>query len=214
MPVSFCRPEDRTLILWAAILASSMGFIDSSVTSIAIPAMRTALGATLVEAQWINAAYLLVLSSLVLAGGAAGDRFGTARVFVWGIWVFVAGSIACAVAMDPGQMIAARAVIALRALAPVAVGFRRLGFTLGLGNRGLRAAMVTRPGVLRLFGAVAERTGVLGPPDFDLDLLHRHFRRGRCLSGRNFRRPRRSDRWAAVAVRPLRLRRTQALRAP
>jgi EmrB/QacA subfamily drug resistance transporter len=109
VPVSFCRAEDRTLILWAAILASSMGFIDSSVTSIAIPAMRTALGASLIEAQWINASYLLVLSSLVLVGGAAGDRFGTARVFVWGIWLFVAGSIACAFALDAGQLIAARA---------------------------------------------------------------------------------------------------------
>lgn len=98
------------MILWAAILASSMGFIDSSVTSIAMPAMRAALGASLEQAQWINAAYLLTLSALVLAGGAMGDRFGTARVFSAGIWVFVLGSIACAFAAEPGQMIAARAV--------------------------------------------------------------------------------------------------------
>lgn len=98
------------MILWAAILASSMGFIDSSVTSIAMPAMRAALGASLEQAQWINAAYLLALSALVLAGGAMGDRFGTARVFSVGIWVFVLGSIACAFAADPGQMIGARAV--------------------------------------------------------------------------------------------------------
>ena len=43
MPVSFCADGDRGIILWAAILASSMGFIDSSVTSIALPAMREAL---------------------------------------------------------------------------------------------------------------------------------------------------------------------------
>jgi EmrB/QacA subfamily drug resistance transporter len=101
--------------LWAAILASSMGFIDSSVTAIAMPAMRAALGASLVEAQWINTAYLLVVSSLVLVGGAMGDRFGIARVFGIGIWVFAAGSLACAAAQTADQMIAARAVKGLGA---------------------------------------------------------------------------------------------------
>lgn len=109
MPVSFCADQDRRTILWAAILASSMGFIDSSVTSIAIPAMREALGASLTEAQWINAAYLLAVSSLVLTGGAMGDRFGIARVFSLGIWCFVLASLACAAAQTPDQMIAARA---------------------------------------------------------------------------------------------------------
>lgn len=109
MPVSFCADGDRGVILWAAILASSMGFIDSSVTSIALPAMREALGASLPQAQWINAAYLLAVSSLVLVGGAMGDRVGIARIFSLGILVFVAGSLACAFAVTPGQMIAARA---------------------------------------------------------------------------------------------------------
>lgn len=110
LPVSFCDARDRPAILWAAILASSMGFIDSSVTSIATPAMREALGASLPQAQWINAAYLLALSALVLVGGAMGDRFGIARVFSLGILVFVAGSLACAASMTPQQMIAARAI--------------------------------------------------------------------------------------------------------
>lgn len=110
VPVSFCAEGDRRIILWAAILASSMGFIDSSVTSIALPPMREALGASLPQAQWINASYLLAVSSLVLVGGAMGDRFGIARIFSLGILVFVAGSLACAFALTPEQMIAARAV--------------------------------------------------------------------------------------------------------
>lgn len=110
MPVSFCADADRRVILWAAILASSMGFIDSSVTSIAMPAMRAALGASLAEAQWINAGYLLSLSALVLVGGAMGDRFGIARIFSTGIVIFVAGSLACAFALTPELMIAARVV--------------------------------------------------------------------------------------------------------
>jgi EmrB/QacA subfamily drug resistance transporter len=109
VPVSFCAPGDRRWLLAAAILASSMGFIDSTVTALALPAIREGLGASLVQAQWITTAYLVTLSGLVLAGGALGDRFGTARVFALGIWVFMAGSLACAAAQDPGQMIAARA---------------------------------------------------------------------------------------------------------
>lgn len=108
MPVSFCADADRGVILWAAILASSMGFIDSSVTSIAMPAMREALHASLAESQWMNAGYLLSLSSLVLVGGAMGDRFGIARIFSLGIVIFVAGSLACAAATTPDLMIAAR----------------------------------------------------------------------------------------------------------
>lgn len=46
----------------------------------------------------------------MLVGGALGDRFGIARIFAIGIWIFAAGSIGCALAGDPGLMIAARAV--------------------------------------------------------------------------------------------------------
>ena len=53
MPVSFVAPEERRLVLIAAILASALGFIDGSVLAIALPAMRESLGAGLAEAQWI-----------------------------------------------------------------------------------------------------------------------------------------------------------------
>src|SRR3569623_3121177 len=89
----FVPKEQRRLVLVAAILASAMGFIDGSVTSIATPAIRTSLGATLADAQWVSNAYLLMLSSLLLLGGAASDRFGRRNVFVAGIARFVVSSI-------------------------------------------------------------------------------------------------------------------------
>jgi EmrB/QacA subfamily drug resistance transporter len=109
-PVAFCTAAARKWVLLVAILASSLGFIDSSVTSIAIPAIRASLGATLAQAQWIGASYLLVLAALVLAGGAMGDRFGAARVFGAGIMVFSLGSLLCAVAPTANTLIAARVV--------------------------------------------------------------------------------------------------------
>ena len=112
-PVSngtFCPQPQRRFVLIAAILASALGFIDGSVVSIAIPAIRSDIGATLADAQWISNAYALTLSALILAGGAAGDNFGLRRTFVAGIVLFVAASLACALAPGPGSLIAARAV--------------------------------------------------------------------------------------------------------
>ena len=107
---SFCAPESRPWILAAAILASAMGFIDGSVTAIALPAMREGLGATLAQATWINNAYLLPLSALILVGGAIGDRYGVARVFVAGIALFAVASALVAMAPTAGALIAARAL--------------------------------------------------------------------------------------------------------
>ena len=103
-------PAERRFVLIAAILASSMGFIDGSVISIAIPAIRADLGATLADAQWISNGYLLFMSSLILLGGAAGDRFGLRNMFGLGILVFVAASVVVALAPTPLVLVVARAV--------------------------------------------------------------------------------------------------------
>lgn len=103
-----CPPPARKFVLASAILASSMGFIDSTVVSLAIPAIRADLGASLVDAQWITNAYLLFLASLVLAAGAAGDVFGVRRIFGFGVMIFVVTSALCAVAPDKNTLILVR----------------------------------------------------------------------------------------------------------
>ena len=87
-----------------------MGFIDGSVVSLAMPAIRADLGASLVDAQWITNGYMLFLSALVLLGGAAGDIFGVRNIFSAGIAVFMATSLACALATDAQMLIVTRAV--------------------------------------------------------------------------------------------------------
>jgi EmrB/QacA subfamily drug resistance transporter len=106
----FCTPESRPYVLVAAILASALGFIDGTVVAIAMPAIRVALDASLAQAQWVHNAYMLTLSALILVGGAMGDRFGLARVFSLGIWLFLAASVLCAVAPTANFLIAVRAV--------------------------------------------------------------------------------------------------------
>jgi EmrB/QacA subfamily drug resistance transporter len=107
---TFCPPAARVYVLVATILASAMGFIDGSVVSIAIPAIRADLGATLSDAQWVSNGYMLFMASLILIGGAAGDRFGLRRVFGFGIALFVLASLLCAAAPSPPFLILCRAV--------------------------------------------------------------------------------------------------------
>jgi EmrB/QacA subfamily drug resistance transporter len=107
LPIARSKPG---FLLAAAVLASAMGYIDSSVTAIALPAIRASLGGTLAAAQWVQGGYLLALSSLILVGGAMSDRFGVVRVFQGGIVAFVASSLLCALAPSMELMIAARAL--------------------------------------------------------------------------------------------------------
>lgn len=147
-----------------------MGFIDSSVTAVAVPVIRVSLSASLAQTQWISAAYLLTLSALVLIGGAMADRFGTARVFAGGILFFVLASLLCAAAMGPGQLIAARAIQGLAAgvmvpgsMALVARAYPRAerGKALGLWAAATTATSALGPvlggGVLSLGGVEAWR---------------------------------------------------------
>src|SRR6476646_1231900 len=84
--------------LAASILASSLAFVDGSVTNVALPAIKADLNASAAALQWIVNAYLLPLSALLLLGGAAGDRFGRRRVFLLGLAGFAIASLACALA--------------------------------------------------------------------------------------------------------------------
>jgi EmrB/QacA subfamily drug resistance transporter len=112
--VSCTRAQQRWTLL-AAILGSGMAFVDGTVVNVALPALQRTLGATAAEAQWVIEAYALLLSALLLVGGALGDRYGRRRIFMLGVALFVVASVACALSRTPQQLIAARAVQGLGA---------------------------------------------------------------------------------------------------
>lgn len=105
-----CAKARRRWTLAAAILGSSMAFVDGTVANVALPAIQRALGASAAEAQWVIEAYALFLAALLLAGGALGDRFGRKRMFLAGTALFTAASLACGLASSVAALIAARAV--------------------------------------------------------------------------------------------------------
>ena len=100
--------RDTRWVLPATILGSSMSFIDGSVVNVALPAMQSTFATDFGTLQWVMNGYLLALASLILLGGAAGDRFGRRRVFVIGLCLFVAASVACALAASSFFLVAAR----------------------------------------------------------------------------------------------------------
>ena len=61
---------DGPWILAATILGSSMAFIDGTVVNVALPALQSALHATLADVQWVVESYALFLAALLLIGGA------------------------------------------------------------------------------------------------------------------------------------------------
>jgi EmrB/QacA subfamily drug resistance transporter len=143
------------LALAACILASSLAFIDGSVTNIALPAIGGDLSATPAELQWTINAYLLPLSALLLIGGAAGDHFGRRKLLIGGMALFMLASLACAAATDLTFLLAARAVQGVGAaiLLPNSLAV--------LGNSFEGEARGRAIGTWAAAGAVA---GAVGPP--------------------------------------------------
>jgi EmrB/QacA subfamily drug resistance transporter len=94
--------------LLAAVLASGMVFLDSTVVNVALPRLGSELGATVAGLQWTVNGYLLMLAAFVLLGGALGDRFGRRRVFLLGVAWFASASVLCGLSQGTGWLIAAR----------------------------------------------------------------------------------------------------------
>lgn len=92
----------------AAAIGSGMGFLDGSVVNAALPAMRRELGGGLAGQQWVVTGYLLTLGSLLVVGGALGDRFGRRRMYVFGLVGFTVTSLLCGLAPDIRVLVAAR----------------------------------------------------------------------------------------------------------
>jgi EmrB/QacA subfamily drug resistance transporter len=94
----------------AAVLASSMAFIDGTALNVVLPSLQRALGANGTGLFWVLNAYLLMLAALILIGGVLGDRLGRKRVYMAGIIVFLLGSVACGCSVSTTMLIVCRIV--------------------------------------------------------------------------------------------------------
>jgi Major Facilitator Superfamily len=117
----------RKWVVTAAVLGSGMASLDATVVNIALPALDRDLHAGFDGLQCTVSGYTLTLASLILLGGALGDRFGRRRIFVIGsVWFAVASGL-CVLAPSIEVLVAARALQGAGAalLTPDVVGMFR-----------------------------------------------------------------------------------------
>ena len=98
----------RRLALAVLCLASFMAVADSTIVSIALPAIRRELGFSGADAQWVLNGYALAFGGLLLVCGRAGDLYGRRLLFLAGLGVFGAVSLLGGFAQSPGVLVLAR----------------------------------------------------------------------------------------------------------
>lgn len=131
-----CSDATKRGILLAAILGSSMAFIDGTVVNVALPAIQRDLHADAFQAQWVVESYALFLAALLLVGGSLGDHFGRRRIFAVGVALFAVASAACAASATVQQLIAARAVQGIGAALLVPGSLALISASFPEGERG------------------------------------------------------------------------------
>ncbi len=111
------RPAEA--LAWPALIALCLGFfmilVDTTIVTVATPALIEELGAGVNEVVWVTSAYLLAYAVPLLITGRLGDRFGPKRLYMLGLTVFTAASLWCGLTGTIEMLIIARVVQGLGA---------------------------------------------------------------------------------------------------
>jgi MFS transporter, DHA2 family, methylenomycin A resistance protein len=97
------------LVLVVMCAGMFLVLLDVTVVNVAVPSITNGLRTTTAGVQWVVDGYAVALASLLLAGGALGDRLGHRRVVAVGLVIFGAASVGCALAPSAGVLVATRA---------------------------------------------------------------------------------------------------------
>ena len=143
---------------WLALLVLCLGdlmiVLDTTVVNVALPSIRTALGFSDASLAWVVNAYLLTFGGFLLLGGRLGDLYGHRRLFLIGIALFTASSLACGVANAQWFLIAARGVQGLGGAVVSAVALSLM--------TNLFTESAERARAMGVFGFVAAGGGSIG----------------------------------------------------
>ena len=108
--VSAKEQTDLNALLWLVACGFFMQTLDATIVNTALPAMARTLGESPLRMQSVVVAYSLTMAMLIPASGWIADRFGTRRVYVSAISLFVFGSVLCAASHSLTQLVASRVV--------------------------------------------------------------------------------------------------------
>src|SRR6516225_12137707 len=95
-----------TLALLCAV--TFLDVVDGSIVNVALPTIRTHLGFSVQNLQWVVSGYLITYGGFLLLGGLAGDLLGRRRLLIAGTALFAASSLACGLADSQGLLVGAR----------------------------------------------------------------------------------------------------------
>ena len=99
---------------WMALIVLCLGdlmiVLDTTIVNVALPSIRADLGFSETSLAWVVNGYLLTFGGFLLLGGRLGDLFGHRRLFLIGLALFTAASVACALAGSRAFLVGARAV--------------------------------------------------------------------------------------------------------
>ncbi|WP_210604047.1 MFS transporter [Brevibacterium oceani] len=98
----------KSRILWIAVLASFVAFLDGTIVNVALPAIDRELGGGLLTQQWVVDGYFITLSAIMLVAGSISDAFGRSRVMTIGLIGFGVASVIITLTPDPLILIVAR----------------------------------------------------------------------------------------------------------
>jgi EmrB/QacA subfamily drug resistance transporter len=144
-PAPHDRPATDARQPWSILIllgvAQFMVVLDITVVNVALPSIGTALGFAAADLQWVVTVYVLFTGGLLLLGGRLADRLDRRLVFLSGLSLFTAASLASGLAPSPGALIAARAAQGLGAalLTPAALSIVATTYTGPQRNTALSA---------------------------------------------------------------------------
>jgi EmrB/QacA subfamily drug resistance transporter len=121
-------------VLLAIVLSGyAMAVLDVSIVMVSLPRIRHELGFSPTALSWVHNAYALTFGGLLLVGARAGDLLGRRRMFIAGIALFTAASLATGLAQSPAWMVGARALQGVGAaiLAPATLALLSTSFAAG-----------------------------------------------------------------------------------
>src|SRR3954468_7206901 len=98
---------DRGTMIVASVvlLGAVMSILDTTVINVAIDQLAIDFNASLTTIQWVVTGYTLALAAVIPVTGWAADRFGTKRLYLTSLVLFVSGSILCGAAWSSGSLI-------------------------------------------------------------------------------------------------------------
>jgi len=104
------RALDRATLRIAAVvvLGSFMSILDTTIVNVAIRELSRSFGTSLSITQWVSTGYMLALATVIPLTGWAADRFGTKRLYIGSIALFVVGSALCGLAWSATSLIVFR----------------------------------------------------------------------------------------------------------